>query len=197
MTQERFVWAVDFSPDGKRVVGTTAQGQAIVWDTTSYEPLGKPLSAIPGGVQFAYYQPRRPVPADARQPTGRSSCATRSRTSRSGHRSSGTGARSSPSGPLSTPTARGWSPPASTGRPSSGTSRVARRSRDPWPGGEGGSASPDGRLIVTLVGEHILLWDADTDRWAGIACRAAGRSMTPEEWEEFGPADEEYRATCR
>jgi WD40 repeat protein len=68
---------------------------------------------------------------------------------------------------------------------------------DPWPGGEGGSGSPDGRFIVALLDEHILLWDIDTDRWAGIACRAAGRGMTHEEWEELGPADEEYRSTCR
>jgi WD40 repeat protein len=67
---------------------------------------------------------------------------------------------------------------------------------DPWPGGEGGAGSPDGRLVITLVGDHILLWDADTGRWAEVACRAAGRNMTRAEWDEFGPTDQEYRATC-
>jgi hypothetical protein len=41
-----------------------------------------------------------------------------------------------------------------------------------------------------------MVWNLNTDEWAEIACRAAGRNMTVEEWDQFGPEDEPYRATC-
>ena len=194
--EDRFVWAVDFSPDGKRLVATTGQGHAIVWDTGTFEPIGKPLSPASGGVQFAYYSPdRRYLLTSA---------------------TDGTLVLRNPvtHGPIGAPFVghRGAVIPAGAAFDADSTRLVTAavdgqtllwdvdsrtRIGDPWPGGEGGSGSPDGRFIVTLVDGHILLWDIDTDRWAGIACRAAGRGMTPDEWSEFGPADEGYRATCR
>ena len=50
--------------------------------------------------------------------------------------------------------------------------------------------------LVTGVGEHILLWNLETETWPEIACRAAGRNMTETEWDAFGPTDTSYRATC-
>ena len=193
--EDTYVWTVDFSPDGKRLVATTGQGRAIVWDTTTHEPLGKPLSTTRGGVQFAYYSPdgrylmtsasggtivlRDPV---THAPLGEPLVGHRGSVIQVG------AAFNTDSTRLITAGLDGqtllWDVESRT------------QIGDPWPGGEGGSASPDGRYIITLLGEHILLWDADTDRWAGIACRAAGRNMTPDEWEELGPADEGHRATC-
>ena len=66
---------------------------------------------------------------------------------------------------------------------------------DFWPGERGGG-SPDGRFAVSFLDEDVIIWDIDTDNWFDTACRAAGRNMTQEEWERFGPKDEEYRATC-
>jgi hypothetical protein len=43
-----------------------------------------------------------------------------------------------------------------------------------------------------------VIWDLDVDSWPQIACRAVGRNMTIEEWEQHGPksVDEPYNATC-
>ena len=49
--------------------------------------------------------------------------------------------------------------------------------------------------MVTLVGEHTLVWDLDMASWADVACQAAGRNMTRQEWAQFLPHDP-YRATC-
>jgi WD40 repeat protein/tRNA A-37 threonylcarbamoyl transferase component Bud32/energy-coupling factor transporter ATP-binding protein EcfA2 len=52
----RWIWTVDFSPDGKRFVATTEGGRAIVWDTSTWKPIRSPLSAE-GVARFAYYSP--------------------------------------------------------------------------------------------------------------------------------------------
>lgn len=57
-------------------------------------------------------------------------------------------------------------------------------------------ADSDALRLVTPLGGNALIWDLDTDSWADIACQAAGRNMTRAEWEQFGPRDTEYRATC-
>ena len=50
--------------------------------------------------------------------------------------------------------------------------------------------------LVTGVGEHILVWNLDTDSWAELACWAAGRNLTEAEWERHGPTDADLRPTC-
>ena len=59
-----------------------------------------------------------------------------------------------------------------------------------------GSSGPERLNLVTLVGEHALVWNLNTDEWREIACRAAGRNMTLDEWDLFGPEGEPYRSTC-
>lgn len=59
----------------------------------------------------------------------------------------------------------------------------------------GASASLDGEHAVTASEEHLLVWNLRPDTWPDIACMAAGRNMTAEEWQQYGPP-EEYRATC-
>jgi len=51
-------------------------------------------------------------------------------------------------------------------------------------------------MVVTGVGEHFLVWNLDTSTWRDIACEAAGRNMTLDEWNRWGPQGEDYRATC-
>ena len=54
----------------------------------------------------------------------------------------------------------------------------------------------DGPQLLTAVDGHLLVWNLDVESWPEIACRAAGRNLTVEEWEQFGPSDEPYAATC-
>ena len=59
-----------------------------------------------------------------------------------------------------------------------------------------GGAEGQHLQLVTSVGDHLLIWNLDTSTWYDIACRAAGRNMTRNEWAQFGPSDTDYRATC-
>lgn len=53
-----------------------------------------------------------------------------------------------------------------------------------------------GAWFVTGIGPHALIWDLDPRHWFETACRAAGRNLTRAEWDQFGPSDAPYRATC-
>jgi len=193
---DRFVWFVDFSPDGKRLVGSTGQGHAIVWDTSTWEPIGKPLATGAGAVRLAYYSPdgrylltsaadgtillRDP---DTHEPVGEPLV---------GHRGAVV-----PVGAFFNADSTRLVTAGVDGQTLLWDVESRAQIGDPWPGGEGGTGSPDGRFVITMVGEHMLLWGIETDHWAAIACRAAGRNMTRAEWEEFGPAGEDYGATCQ
>ena len=58
------------------------------------------------------------------------------------------------------------------------------------------TVAPRSDHAVSADGENILIWNLNTDEWYDIACRAAGRNMTREEWEVLGPRDADYQATC-
>ena len=49
---------------------------------------------------------------------------------------------------------------------------------------------------VTLAEGFAQIWRFDPDAWPDLACRAAGRNLTREEWNQFGPRDVEYHPTC-
>ncbi|MGI9658374.1 MAG: WD40 repeat domain-containing protein, partial [Gaiellaceae bacterium] len=59
-----------------------------------------------------------------------------------------------------------------------------------WPGPDSSERG------VTVEDDNILIWNLNTDEWYDVACRAAGRNMTRAEWDEIGPGDAEYQATC-
>jgi hypothetical protein len=50
--------------------------------------------------------------------------------------------------------------------------------------------------LVTVDGSHLRVWNLDPDTWFGIACEAAGRNLTEEEWRSLGPRDRPPTATC-
>jgi len=52
------------------------------------------------------------------------------------------------------------------------------------------------KLVAAATGGQTLVWNVDPDTWPELACRAAGRNMTADEWEQFGPQGEPYEATC-
>ncbi len=51
-------------------------------------------------------------------------------------------------------------------------------------------------LADVVPGQGVTIWRYEVDTWADLACDAAGRNMTDEEWDLYGPADEEYHVTC-
>jgi hypothetical protein len=73
---------------------------------------------------------------------------------------------------------------------------------DPIPTGDVGEwaplvVSPDGkRLYANGPLDSATEWNLDVDTWEAIACHAAGRNLTRDEWAEFLGDDTPYRATC-
>ena len=72
---------------------------------------------------------------------------------------------------------------------------------DPFPGPASeeylaASFTPDGRSVVVVSDAGSgWFWDVDPSDWKTRACQIAGRSLTPQEWQEFLP-DRPYHATC-
>ena len=56
--------------------------------------------------------------------------------------------------------------------------------------------SPDGTLLAVPEEHGLRIWNYDMSKWADIACEAAGRNLTPDEWEQYGPRSTPYRPTC-
>ena len=54
----------------------------------------------------------------------------------------------------------------------------------------------DGSVLSVATEDRVTLWNYDTDSWADIACEYAGRNLSADEWEQFGPRTTERRATC-
>jgi hypothetical protein len=50
--------------------------------------------------------------------------------------------------------------------------------------------------LVTETDSGIHISYLDTSTWYEPACHAAGRNMTRAEWDQFGPRDTDYQATC-
>ncbi len=47
-----------------------------------------------------------------------------------------------------------------------------------------------------LTDDELVVSRFDLGAWPHLACRAAGRNMTTEEWAQYGPADTAYHTTC-
>jgi WD40 repeat protein len=50
--------------------------------------------------------------------------------------------------------------------------------------------------LITGTEEHALIWNLNMDEWPEIACKTAGSNLTEDEWRQWGPRDEDYRAIC-
>src|SRR5205085_69241 len=56
--------------------------------------------------------------------------------------------------------------------------------------------SPDGQTLATgNVGASVRLWPLELPRLIDLACRAAGRNLTWNEWQQFFE-QADYRRTC-
>ncbi len=49
-----------------------------------------------------------------------------------------------------------------------------------------GSLAADAAVLATATEAGAVLWDLDVDTWPEIACRAAGRTMSSVEYDQFG-----------
>ncbi len=50
--------------------------------------------------------------------------------------------------------------------------------------------------LITASETSGLIWNLDVDQWADIACAAAGSNLTPDEWIQWGPRDQDPYAIC-
>ncbi len=57
------------------------------------------------------------------------------------------------------------------------------------------AVASEAMLLAGVHNGETLVWNVDVDSWPDIACRAAGRNLTVDEWEAYGP-DLRYRKTC-
>ncbi|MEM7287292.1 MAG: hypothetical protein AAF480_13145, partial [Actinomycetota bacterium] len=58
------------------------------------------------------------------------------------------------------------------------------------------TVSASGTKVVTGDADNVFVWDLDPTNWPELACQAAGRNMTREEWAQHGPQGEEYDPIC-
>jgi DNA-binding SARP family transcriptional activator/WD40 repeat protein len=72
-----------------------------------------------------------------------------------------------------------------------------QRIGDPFPAEQGWGATGTERWLIDGLGGGPVRWSLDLDAWPDIACRAAGRNLTPDEWRQFGPKGTLYAATCK
>ena len=56
-----------------------------------------------------------------------------------------------------------------------------------------GGARP---AYLALHNGTVQVWHFDVDHYREMACQAAGRNMTREEWKRYGPRDQPYHSTC-
>lgn len=186
---------LDVSPDGRHLVATTVGGAAGVWDTRSWE-LVAPLSDGGGEIVSAAYSPD-----GNRLITTSADGAMSVRDTRTFRR-------------IGDPIATGSGAVVGTGllevdhdgHYASLTDydfaqvwdlreRVQIGDDFPLDPGTGAATDADVRWMVTIADGRALVWDLDMSAWARIACEAAGRNLTRQEWAQFLPNDD-YRATC-
>ena len=58
------------------------------------------------------------------------------------------------------------------------------------------SFAADGTTLLVQSDDQVSVWNYDRTSWPDIACTLAGRNLTRDEWEEWGPRTIEYRPTC-
>ncbi|MGI9623962.1 MAG: BTAD domain-containing putative transcriptional regulator [Acidimicrobiales bacterium] len=189
--------AIDWSTDGRRLVHTNTDGQATVWDATTWtvvesggldqgdealvarhSPDGQYLASVDRDGVISL---RDPASGDVR-------------TTLAG----AVGAAAGGQGP--------WFSSDSSllltvfdGSPRLWDTVTGAQIGEPFPNEpsiRAAGAEGEQLQLVTGVGDHVLVWNLDASSWLHIACAAAGRNMSRAEWQQAGPVDTEYGATC-
>jgi len=214
---EGVVYSVAFSPDGRvlasggcgtiDVGGTCMQGEVILWDVATGQPIGEPLIAGTRELYAVAFSPDGQLLAsgsvDSRimlwdvathQQIGQSLLKHPAEVSGLAFSPDGTILASSGFGALS---GNQYGPgpvilwDVATGQPIGA----------PLIGHQGGvwtvDFSPNGQWLVSGGSDRmVLVWDMRLATWRQRACRVAHRNMTPTEWTQFFGAEEDYQETC-
>ncbi|NNE11193.1 MAG: hypothetical protein HKN41_02995, partial [Ilumatobacter sp.] len=190
--------ATVFSPDDRQLIVATDDGRAVVYDTSTWRAIEPVLSGGNGAVVQAAYSPDGNILAtvstdgeilfrdpETFQPIGPPLLGNTE------------GVQGFAFGPYFSDDGR-WMFTLSDGnlRMFDVERRTLVGGPFPEPAEGAGGAARNAAFAITPSERGAIVWDLDAETWPEIACRAAGRNMTVDEWEQFGPADEPYRATC-
>lgn len=193
------VSGVAFSADGTRLAAALSTGAAVVWDTATWTAIGSPMSEGGNTVHSLGYAPGGDIlitsgagaeitirNALTSQPTGRTLIDPAKSDTRYAFGAFGF----SDDGRFLVR--------ASTSPAALFDLETDRQIGDAFPGEPGYEMLADvrGRYAITVIGDHVLVWDLNVDRWPDVACQFAGRNFSAEEWHQFGPSGEPYRPTC-
>ena len=191
------ILGLSFDSETTRLVGSTVEGAAVVWDTTTWGVVAT-LSQGGGQIVIAEYSPNGEwlvtVASDGTvllrdpgtfQPVGGPLVGQVGGVAGFSH-----GPSFSANGRYMVTTSDG------SGRLWDLEERSLVGSAFPSDPVTSPGTSGDGRWLGTFEGDRVVVWDLDTSQWPEAACRAAGRNLTIEEWGQFGPPGEAYNATC-
>ncbi len=197
-TTSLFVRSLEFTPDGSRLLVATDDGRAVFYDTATWEQVGPELSAGGGAVVQAAYSndgaTLATVSADGAVTLRDSETLQPDGPPLLGNTD---GVEGFSSGPHFSENDR-WLVTSADGDLRLFDLEERALVGEPFPRDEqiAGSASVNARFGSTTFDGVSIIWTIDPESWPEIACRAAGRNLTPDEWAQFGPAGEPYRATC-
>jgi WD40 repeat protein len=151
-----FVLALAFSSDGRYLATSDADGQIIVRDPDSYQPLQDPL--VGGGAGFRTGGTTSPL---VFSDDGQYLLSTIDKQGRLWDVQSGV--------------------PVGLFRSDEDVNIIP---------------ATNARFLPAAIGDRLVVYNLDVDQWFDIACAAAGRNMTEDEWTQFEPSDDELADTC-
>jgi WD40 repeat protein len=188
-SDQHWIPAVAFSPDGKTLAAGGENDGVIVWDIATGKPLVHALSDDSGVVKFLAFSPDGRVLAAAR---------------------SGTVVLLDPKDgrpvgdPLTGRDGVAFSPDGTLLASASGDTIILWdvESRRPLGPGLAGpqvndlAFSPTGKSLASANEDGtVSLWDLDIESWKARACQIANRNLTQHEWRLF-IGTEAYHETC-
>ena len=186
--------SLSFSSDGRRLAVAENGRAASVYDTTTWEPIGE-IGTPADGIVAVRYSPDGSTLAtigDDGRITLRDPITNAPRRTLVGSSYGTLG-----DAPLWFSADGRYALSGSDGKARLWDLRAAVQIGDPFPNDDDFQLDGnDGLKLLTAVGDHMLLWNLDPATWLAIACRAAGRNLSAEEWRTFGPAGEPYHQTC-
>ncbi len=193
------VAGLSFSPDGSRLAAATLEGVARVFDTETWQPIDPPLGSGAGFVVAVAYSSdgRFLATSDSTgkivlrdpetfQPIGNPLVG-----STAGGRLAATQSMAfTPDGRYLLSTIDG------SGRLFDVDARLQIGGGFPSAVGINTSPTSAADRLAVARGDQIMIYDLDIDSWFDIACRAAGRNFTIDEWHQFGAEGSPAPRTC-